>query len=60
MEDKQTMILVQYKTDPRRLDPKQHCFRENNCVLHTDHEGETCCCCGYTHEEHEGCDCEDY
>lgn len=35
-----------------------HCFRENNCAQHLDHQGDECCCCGHTADAHEGCDCE--
>jgi hypothetical protein len=44
---------------PPEMVPSKHCFRENNCSRHEDHEGPTCCCCGCLPEDHSGCDCKD-
>ena len=38
--------------------PATHCFREDNCVMHEDHQGDECCCCGQPANVHEGCDCD--
>lgn len=35
-----------------------HCFREDNCAKHANHQGVECCCCGRPALAHEGCDCE--
>lgn len=37
--------------------PDQHCFREDNCAAHPDHEGPGCCC-GWLPAAHSGCDCD--
>lgn len=45
--------------DAAAKDPARHCFREDNCPHHPDHDGPECCCCGVLAGEHSGCDCED-
>lgn len=40
------------------MNPVDHCFREDNCAEHPDHEGPLCCCCGEPADAHVGCDCE--
>lgn len=58
VEHKNGLPFMNEEQKKRSLDPKQHCFRENNCIYHPTHEGPTCCCCGCLPEEHGGCDCE--
>lgn len=42
---------------PAYRDPARHCFREN-CTIECQHDDKLCHSCGFTAEEHTGCDCE--
>lgn len=53
-------VPVAWEAIERQLNPATHCFREDNCADHPDHDSDECCCCGRSADEHTGCDCWTY